>query len=101
MGDHYDRQGNRIDLMAWARLMEDDTYRRIAHDVVDGCEVSTVWLGLDYGYGVGRAAIFETMIFGGEHDQYQRRYATEARAIAEHGGIVRRLRLGVSPDSTD
>lgn len=49
--------------------------QHIKGEVVDGSgtttNVSTVWLGLDHGFGSGRLEIFETMVFGG-------RYACEA-----------------------
>lgn len=47
-------------------------------------EVSTVWIGLDLGWGRGAPLIFETMIFGGPLDGETARYATEAEARAGH-----------------
>jgi len=49
--------------------------------------VSTVWLGLDHGYGGGPPLIFETMVFGGAHDEDQWRYPTEVEALAGHAEI--------------
>ncbi len=46
--------------------------------------VSTVFLGLNHRYGEGVPVLFETMIFGGEHDQYQDRYCTYDEAEAGH-----------------
>jgi hypothetical protein len=47
--------------------------------------VSTVFLGSDRGHGKGHIPIlFETMIFGGKHDQYQERYCTIEEARAGH-----------------
>lgn len=46
--------------------------------------VSTVFLGLDHNFGGGIPILFETMIFGGEHDQFQERYATWVEAINGH-----------------
>ena len=58
---------------------------------IDETRVSTVFLGLDHdflgsldlnpGY---QPLVFETMIFGGEHDGYQRRYRTLFDALAGH-----------------
>lgn len=59
---------------------------RIGFDERDGIQVSTVHLGYDHNWsgGNGPPLIFETMIFGGEHDQYQERYATLAEAKEGH-----------------
>jgi hypothetical protein len=46
--------------------------------------VSTVFLGLDHSFGEGPPQLFETMIFGGEHDEYQERYSTWDEAEAGH-----------------
>lgn len=45
-------------------------------------EVSTVFLGMNT--SMGRPLWFETMIFGGAHDRYQRRASTWAEAEEEH-----------------
>ena len=47
-------------------------------------KVSTVFLGLDHNWGDGPPLLFETMIFGGKHDQYQERYSTYEEAEAGH-----------------
>lgn len=52
--------------------------------------VSTVFLGLDHKFysDDGPPILFETMIFGGEHDQYQERYTTWHDAwIGHHKAI--------------
>ena len=95
MGDYYDRRGNRLTLTQWCGRMKDDAYRRVAFDRVGGAEVSTVWLGLDHGWGGGPPLIFETMVFGGDENEWQARYATEADAMAGHAEVVRKLKLGL------
>ena len=53
--------------------------------------VSTVWLGLDHGFGMGGPPlIFETMIFGdhGVSDHGQWRYSTEQAARQGHAEAV-------------
>jgi hypothetical protein len=85
MADYYDRQGNPLDdLMEWARLFEDKTYQRVAATEIGNVHISTVWLGINHNWGAGPPLIFETMIFGGAHDEYQERYTTEAEALAGH-----------------
>jgi len=74
--------------------MADRDYSVIAQHWVRGWMVSTVWLGLDHGFGFSKVPIiFETMIFApgdvrlgadDDLDQYQERYATEEAAQAGH-----------------
>lgn len=54
----------------------------------DGVRVSTIFLGMDHSMGDGPPLLFETMIFGGEHDQYQRRYTTYEEAQEGHRKAV-------------
>jgi hypothetical protein len=98
MGDFYDRKGQRMELMEWARAFEDRD-RKVGDDTIDGQRVSTVWLGNDHrGYGDdGPPLIFETMIFGGPHDQYCDRYSNEEAALAGHERTVAALREGRDP----
>jgi len=64
-------------LLEWAVWFK-TADRHVAEDyLVRDVRVSTVFLGLDHRfYGDGPPLLFETMIFGGPHDGYQRRYAT-------------------------
>jgi hypothetical protein len=57
--------------------------RHIGDDEKDGVRVSTVFLGIDHGFG-DRPLWFETMIFGGPHDEYQERYETYEQAEEGH-----------------
>jgi len=75
------------DLLKWAEWFE-TAKRQLANDVLpDGVRISTVFLGLDHGWG-GAPELWETMIFGGAHDQYQARYGTREEALAGHGRAV-------------
>jgi len=51
---------------------------------VANVRVSTVFLGLDYSFSGSEPILFETMIFGGEHDEYQERYSTWGEAETGH-----------------
>jgi hypothetical protein len=86
----YDRTGNPISQDAWAELHTDLGYIVVARtDAGDGVEVSTVWIGLDQGFWrEGPPLIFETMIFGGDHDGQQWRYPNEVAALAGHDQAV-------------
>ena len=63
------------DVLEWAKKF-DMKNRHVADDKVNGVRVSTVFLGVDHSFGEGPPMLFETMIFGGDHDQYQERYST-------------------------
>ena len=68
----------------------------IGKDQFGSVSVSTVFLGMDHStynffaknltaiVGGGDPVLFETMIFGGEHDQYQERYCTWDEAEKGH-----------------
>ncbi len=71
------------DLLTWGRQFE-KMDRHVGFTEHGGVRVSTVFLGLDHAWGDGPPMIFETMIFGGEHDQYQERYSTWEEAEAGH-----------------
>jgi hypothetical protein len=67
----------------WGRLFDREK-RKVAFTQVGDINVSTVFLGLDHSYGDGTPILFETMIFGGEHDEYQNRCATWEGALKMH-----------------
>jgi len=69
----------------------DSTERFLARtDLPGGCWVSTVWLGLDHGFGGGLPLIFESMVFGPDDmvDLDCRRYATKEQALQGHDELV-------------
>ena len=73
------------DLMAWGTFMQ-NAERHVGDDHVGEIHVSTVFLGLDHSFGSKNAppVLWETMIFGGEHDQYQERYTSRDAALKGH-----------------
>ena len=73
----------KVDLMTWANWFEDES-RTIAKTTVGEMDISTVFLGLDHSFGKGEPLLFETMIFGGKHDQNMWRYSTWEEAVAGH-----------------
>jgi hypothetical protein len=94
--DKYIMIGDRVvrceSLITWARWFE-AANRHMAHDVIGAVRISTVFLGLDHNFNPhGPPILFETMIFGGTHDQYQDRYATKAEALAGHARAVNMVR---------
>lgn len=73
-------------LIEWARWRAlKPNVRRVAKDHIGDAEVSTVFLGLDHRFfGAGPPLLFETMVFGGEHDGHQERCSTWAEAEEMH-----------------
>ena len=71
-------------VLEWGNLMKDRSYSDIGKTIIGDVKISTVWLGLNHNWDGGDPLIFETMIFGGEHDEYQERYSTEQQAKLGH-----------------
>lgn len=87
--NYYSRDGEPISVADWGRQRSG---KRVARTTVGDIEVSTVWLGLDHGFG-SVMLIFETMTFGGDLDgQDCWRYETEEEAVRGHLTIVDALR---------
>ena len=80
------------DTFRWGRWFEHShestgkDNRIVRRDKVGDISVSTVFLGLDHAYTLDahEPVLWETMIFGGAHDQYQRRYTSRRDAVAGH-----------------
>ena len=59
--------------------------RIVQQDDFDDVRVSTVFLGMDHSFGEREPVLWETMILGGEHDDYQDRCSgTWDDALAMH-----------------
>ena len=96
MGDYFILNGRKIvavTLEEWGRWFEHFPNRRVAEDRIGPVRISTVFLGLDHALG-DRPQLFETMIFGGEHDEWQERCATYDEAEAMHARAVRLVKGG-------
>lgn len=112
-------EGRPIDLMAWAKLIEESTLAmadgsgagaRVAQTMIDriipervSLLVSTVWLGIDMNFSrLGPPLIFETMVFGDveELDELQWRWPDRHTALREHYVIVEQVKrsLGFPPE---
>lgn len=80
MTDKFDKNGKPIDLIEWARLIEDKDYKVIKQETLpNGKWVSTIWLGLNHVFDDGPPLIFETMVFPAKGDyrgEDMERYST-------------------------
>lgn len=83
------------DLMEWASWFETSN-RRVAQDEIGDAQISTVFIGLDHSFGNGPPLVFETMIFGGPHDQHQTRASTWDEAEQQHAEAVAMVRSGLN-----
>lgn len=72
------------DPIKWAQEFSKVDMRRVAETEKDGVRVSTVFLGLNHSFGDGPLLLFETMIFGGKHDEDMDRYTTWEQAEEGH-----------------
>lgn len=90
MSDTYILEGKtpiRVDFMTWAQWSGNDGKEKIVEQTSFPNEVlvSTVFLGLDHRMlGDTGPVLFETMVFGGEHDGFQERYQTWDEAAEGH-----------------
>ena len=79
-------------LITWANWQGEENNRRVGFDALpNGYLVSTVFLGLDHGWGEGKPLWFETMVFNQEdprEDVFCERYETWDEAVEGHRQIV-------------
>jgi hypothetical protein len=90
--DLYGFDGQPISREEWMRLFEDIGERQVGYDRCGPYEISTVWLGIDHGFGMtARPLIYETMVFDeGRKDVDCFRHATRDEAVAEHRRQIER-----------
>jgi hypothetical protein len=92
------------DLRAYLKWMQANPEARgIGLDHIGDAKISTVFLGWDQGIGFlaakfGKALaplLFETMVFGGKHHLFQRRYSTYDDAERGHAEAVKMVRESI------
>ena len=96
MSDYYILDGHTpvpVEMMRWAKWFE-TADRKVAVTMVGDIKISTVFLGLDHSFGHGPPLLFETMIFGGPHDEDMARYSTWDEAEAGHNKVVESVKQG-------
>jgi len=88
------------DLIAANHWMNDVNQRVGYTELSEDLNVSTVFLGLDHKMtgSPGQPVLFETMIFGGEHNEYCWRYYTWDEAEEGHKRVVKCLQNGADPN---
>ena len=91
MSEHWilkDGEPVQVPLLEWALWFENTDTRRVAETIINDVRVSTVFLGINHNFGGGKPLLFETMIFGGTHDEYQERYTTLEESMRGHEHAV-------------
>lgn len=74
------------DVLQWAKWREKADCR-VALTMVGKVRISTVFLGVNIGYGP-KPLIFETMVFSNSKNLYQKRYSTWSQAEVGHKQAV-------------
>jgi len=73
---------NSVEYIRWESKNPDRKAVKQQH--IGNMYISTVFLGLDHAHGGKKPILWETMIFGGKHDQYQVRYDSYEDAVKGH-----------------
>lgn len=92
---YYILEGKNIvpcDMFTWAKFFENSKNRTICVEEINNIKISTVFLGLDHGWGSDIPVLFETMVFGGALDGEMERYHTYDEAEEGHKKMVDRVR---------
>lgn len=70
--------------------------------IAKGCDVSTVFLGIDHNFGDGEPVLFETLVSGeGKIDGWMWRYRTIEEAKAGHQKVVDAVKNGEDLEKLD
>jgi hypothetical protein len=73
------------DIVKWGEFFKSVDRVLKKDDLPNGTSVSTVFLGVDHNCsGRGPPVLWETVIFGGPDDEYQKRYSSLEAALAGH-----------------
>lgn len=77
-------------IMEWAEMFQNTENRIVEHTQIGDVLISTVFLGMNHNWRPDdEPLLFETMIFGGDFDNNQFRYATWGEAEEGHAECVR------------
>lgn len=76
------------DILKWAQWFGEKGSESQMRFTVGDVRVSTCFLGIDHGTDPENPILWETMIFGGEHDGYQERCCTIEEARKMHAVAV-------------
>lgn len=96
MDRHWKLDGHKVvpanDALDWGRSFA-SADRHVGNDAIGDVRISTVFLGIGHDYDP--PILFETMIFGGDHDQYQERCSTWDEAEKQHAAALALVRASL------
>jgi len=81
-----------------------ETIKHVGDTTISNQRISTVFLHFDHSINFGTPkepsdpVLFESMIFGGKHNEYQRRYCTYDEALEGHNNLIKALEEEIDPD---
>jgi hypothetical protein len=87
------------DVLTWGRWFE-TADRVVARTTIGTVKVSTVFIGLDHGFGRGAPVLWESMVFGLADDDLQQRYTSAREARAGHECLVERVRQIINTEGS-
>lgn len=83
-----DENKNPVAVEMWTYVEAHKSVTHVGDDTVEvngeKVRISTVFLGMNHAWNDGPPILFETMIFGGDHDEFQERYETWNEAEEGH-----------------
>ena len=84
------------DTVEWSKQRIEAGSRTVKTEYVGKIHISTVFLGMDHGWGEGAPVLFETMVFGEcDMDCEQDRCCTWDEALEMHDAMVRKVKLSL------
>jgi len=88
---HFDKQGMPMKMADFVEKFEDWNYRVVENYFGPFCRVSTIWLGIDHGFGESdKPLIFESMVFILGREEDMDRYYTLSEAQEGHKRLVKK-----------
>jgi hypothetical protein len=92
-GMYFDPDGQPLEMLEWAQMLESIERRVAVTTFADGMYVSTVWLGLNQQFFLDDdiPLIYESMVFAGDfpnEDYDMQRYANKVDAWKGHQQLV-------------
>lgn len=101
----FDRETKQVrpttDIAEWTKYFE-SADRHVAVDMVGPWKVSTVFLGVDYGFAQGEPILFETMVFDPDgNDIFCARYTTYGEAWNGHQDTLEKVQTGKLVNALD
>jgi len=104
LGDDDRTPAEQLCITGWGRWMAaNKDKKRVAYTVIGDAQVSTVFLGIDHGYGPGPPVLFETMVFHdeGRLDGEMTRCSTWEQAEEQHEAMCAAVREGPDDSTHD